>query len=75
MAWCRAACIAAPSRCAIAQRGLLASHHLYHAIRGTLAAELGRLAEALTHFRQASDLAALPAERAFIARRIAECGG
>lgn len=57
----------------ITDRSSLASYHLYHAIRGTLAAELGRLAEALTHFRMAGNLAALPAERDFIARRIQEC--
>lgn len=58
---------------AITDRSSLASYHLYHAIRGALAAELGQLAEALTHFRQAGDLAALPAEREFIARRIRDC--
>ena len=31
----------------------LESYHLFHAIRGALAAELGRVAEALTHFRMA----------------------
>ncbi|HEY2573427.1 MAG TPA: sigma-70 family RNA polymerase sigma factor [Verrucomicrobiaceae bacterium] len=58
---------------AITDRSSLASYHLSHAIRGALAAELGRIAEALTHFRQAGDLAALPAEREFIARRIRDC--
>lgn len=57
---------------AIRDRSSLESYHLYHAIRGTLAAEMGNLAEALTHFRQAGNLAHLPAERDFIARRIAE---
>ena len=58
---------------AISNRSSLESYHLYHAIRGSLAAELGHTAVALTHFRQASNLATLPAERDFIARRIAEC--
>ena len=58
----------------ITNRSSLESYHLYHAIRGSLAAELGHIAEALTHFRQAGNLAALPAERDFIARRIAEFG-
>ena len=58
---------------AITDRSSLESYHLFHAIRGTLAAELGRLAEALTHFRQAGNLASLPAERDFIARRIRDC--
>ena len=57
---------------AITNRSSLESYHLYHAIRGSLAAELGRISEALTHFRQAGNLAFLPAERDFIARRIAE---
>lgn len=59
---------------AITNRSSLESYHLYHAIRGSLAAELGQIAEALTHFRQAGNLALLPAERDFIARRIAEIG-
>jgi len=60
---------------AITNRSSLESYHLYHAIHGTFFAELGHLAEALTHFRQAGNLATLPAERDFIARRIEECGG
>lgn len=59
----------------IKQRTSLESYHLYHAIRGTFAAELGQTAVALTSFRQAGNLATLPAERDFIARRIEECGG
>jgi len=58
---------------AINDRNSLESYHLFHAIRGALAAELGHLAEALTHFRIAGNLADLPAERDFIARRIREC--
>ncbi len=57
----------------IAQRNPLATYHLYHAVRGTLAAELGRHAEALTHFRHAESLATLPSEREFYAQRIREC--
>ena len=59
----------------IKQRTSLESYHLYHAIRGAFAAELGQVAAALTSFRQAENLATLPAERDFIARRIEECGG
>ncbi len=59
----------------ITNRRSLESYHLYYAIRGTLAAELGQIAAALTHFRMAGSLAALPAERDFIARRIRECEG
>lgn len=57
----------------IERRYLLDGHHLYPAIRGTFAAELGRKTDALTCFREAAKLATLPAEREFIARRIAEC--
>ncbi len=57
---------------AIADRSTLEAYHLYHAICGTFAAELGRTAEALTHFKQAGNLATLPAEREFIARRVDE---
>jgi RNA polymerase sigma factor (sigma-70 family) len=57
---------------AIHDRSKLESYHLYHVIRGTFASEVGDRAAALTHFRQAGLLASLPAERDFIARRIAE---
>ena len=57
---------------AIKDRSSLESYHLYHAIRGTFAGELGQIATALTSFRQAENLATLPAERDFIARRIQE---
>lgn len=59
----------------IKQRAALEISHLYHAIRGTFAAELGQTSNALAHFRQASQLATLPTERDFIARRIEECEG
>ena len=58
---------------AIADQSKLESYHLFHVIRGTFAAELGHNAAALTHFRQAENLATLPAERDFIAHRIREC--
>lgn len=57
------------------QRSLLEGNHLYHAMRGTFALELGQTAEALGDFRRAAKLAMLPAERDFLARRIQECGG
>jgi RNA polymerase sigma-70 factor (ECF subfamily) len=59
----------------IMQRSVLEISHLYYAIRGTFAAELGKTEVALKHFRHAAELATLPAEREFIARRIEECGG
>ncbi len=58
---------------AITQRSSLEPYHLYHAIRGTFAAELGHIAQALVHFRQAGNLAQLPTEREFISRRIDQC--
>ena len=57
----------------IPQRSALEGNHLYHAMRGTFAAELGQTAAAVAHFRQAAKLALLPVERDFIARRIEEC--
>lgn len=56
----------------ITDRSTLEAYHLYHAIRGAFAAELGRTAEALTHFRQAGNLATTPSEQDFIQRRIRE---
>ncbi|MGB8170388.1 MAG: DUF6596 domain-containing protein [Chthoniobacteraceae bacterium] len=58
---------------AIAESAPLEINHLYHAIRGTFAAELGQTTAARTSFRRAESLATLPAERDFIARRIEEC--
>jgi RNA polymerase sigma factor (sigma-70 family) len=57
----------------IRQRSVLEGNHFYHAMRGTFAAELGQTAAAVTHFRRAANLALLPIERDFIARRIEEC--
>ena len=57
----------------IRRRSVLEGNHLYHAMRGTFAAELGQTAAAVAHFRQAARLALLPVERDFIARRIGEC--
>ena len=54
-------------------RSSLENYHLFHAVRGALAAELGRFAEAIAHFRRAEALAALPSEQEFLARRLREC--
>lgn len=59
----------------IRQRSMLEISHLYYAICGTFAAELGQTETALAHFEQSFKLATLPVERDFLARRIAECGG
>lgn len=57
----------------IQQRSVLEGNHLYHAMRGTFAMELGQPKKAALHFRQAAKLVFLPAERDFLARRIEEC--
>ncbi|MBN8419678.1 MAG: sigma-70 family RNA polymerase sigma factor [Verrucomicrobia bacterium] len=44
-----------------------------HAARGTFAAELGQMQDAATHYRRAHVLAALPSERSFFERLLAEC--
>ncbi len=56
----------------IANRSSLEGYHLFHAIRGTLAAELGRIPEALGEFQMAQNLTGVTAEKEFIARRIRE---
>lgn len=56
----------------LALRTALDGYLFYHAVRGTLSAEAGRVEDALRHLRRAESLATLPAERAFLARRIAE---
>lgn len=56
----------------IPQRRTVEDLYLYHAIRATFATELGQYAEARGRFQQAAERARLPAEREFIARRLAE---
>ena len=60
---------------AIANRSTLEAYHLFHAIRGSLAAELGNMPEAVNDLRAAEGLTTVPAEREFIARRIREIEG
>jgi RNA polymerase sigma-70 factor (ECF subfamily) len=57
----------------IKPRAVLEGNHLYHAMRGTFAVQLGQTTSALDHFRHAAKLALLPTEREFLARRIEEC--
>ncbi len=59
----------------IANRASLEAYHLFHAIRGTLAADLGRLPEAVHDLRIAEGLTTVSSEREFIARRIREVEG
>lgn len=44
-----------------------------HAARGAFSAEIGQTQAAAAHYRRALDLAALPSERSFLERLIAEC--
>lgn len=57
---------------AITDLSKLETHHLFHVIRATMAAELGDQKTALHHFHQAETRANLPAEKNFIALRIRE---
>lgn len=57
----------------IKSKSVLNSYHLFHAVRGTFEAQLGRFDDALADFRRAETLASLPGEREFIAARIREC--
>lgn len=58
---------------AIANRDSLDSYHLYHSVRGSFTAELGRKSEARGSFEKALALVQLPSERVFLLRRIDEC--
>jgi RNA polymerase sigma-70 factor (ECF subfamily) len=58
----------------ITPRAPLEGYPLYHAVRGSFALELGRNHEALGHFRNAEALTTVSSERAFLGRRIQECG-
>ncbi|WP_435120460.1 RNA polymerase sigma factor [Amycolatopsis thermoflava] len=49
-------------------------YHLHHAARADLLRRLGRPAEAAAAYRRAHDLAASPADRAFLAARLTELG-
>ncbi len=51
----------------------LDSYLSLHAARGAFAAELGQSQAAAAHFRRALTLAAIPSERSFFERLIAEC--
>ncbi|HTC86276.1 MAG TPA: DUF6596 domain-containing protein, partial [Candidatus Acidoferrum sp.] len=59
----------------IAATGSLDDYHLLHAARADLLRRLGRRAEAATAYRRAATLTANEAERAFLARRLAEVSG
>jgi RNA polymerase sigma-70 factor (ECF subfamily) len=58
----------------LAAGGALDGYHLFHATRADLLRRLGRDAEAAAAYRQALELTGNPAERSFLARRLAEVG-
>ena len=60
---------------AIEADGALDDYHLLHAARADLLRRLDRKAEASDAYRRAHELAGNEAERAFLARRLAEVGG
>jgi RNA polymerase sigma-70 factor (ECF subfamily) len=66
---------AAGLRIVDAVAGELDEYHLLHAARADLLRRLGRGAEAAAAYARALELATQPAERRFLARRLAECGG
>lgn len=59
----------------IPNRGVMDTYHLFHAVRGALWDRLERRADAIQAYRRAHELASLPSEREFIARRIAGGAG
>jgi RNA polymerase sigma factor (sigma-70 family) len=67
--------VAGPTAALVALEPLAAdldAYHLYHATRGELLRDLGRLAEAHAADRRALDLTQNPAERALLERRLAQ---
>ncbi|MCW1924644.1 sigma-70 family RNA polymerase sigma factor [Luteolibacter arcticus] len=58
---------------AISDRRLLESYHLYHAVLGDLAQQLGRDHEAADHFREAIRRTAVEAERVFLTEKLGSC--
>ena len=59
----------------IKDRQALENYHLFHAVAGQLWLDAGAAGKAAAGFRRALELAALPAERALLERRLAQCGG
>ena len=56
-------------------RGALKNYYLYHAVAGQLELEAGDPVRATDCFRQALTRATLPAERALLEKRLAQCRG
>jgi len=57
---------------ALGADGALADYHLFHATRADLLRRLGRRRESAAAYGRALDLVTNDAERAFLARRLAE---
>jgi RNA polymerase sigma factor (sigma-70 family) len=53
----------------------LANYHLFHSVRGQLHLEAGEPGRAADCFRRALALVTLPAERALLEKRLAQCNG
>jgi RNA polymerase sigma factor (sigma-70 family) len=60
---------------AIPERAALEHYYLLHAVSGQLCLEAGDKARAAESFRRALALAALPAERALLEKKLTHCGG
>jgi RNA polymerase sigma-70 factor (ECF subfamily) len=59
---------------AIEDREKIETYHLLHAVLGDLEAQLGQRDAAADHFRRALALADTTSERAFLEKRLRECG-
>ncbi len=59
----------------IKDRKTLENYHPFHAVAGQLWLDAGDAAKAAAGFRRALELAALPAERALLETRLAQCAG
>ena len=59
----------------IEDRAALEHYHHFHAVTGQLRLDAGEPDAARSAFQRALALAALPAERALLEKRLAECGG
>jgi predicted RNA polymerase sigma factor len=59
----------------IKDRKTLENYHLFHAVTGQLWRDAGDAGRAAECFRRALELAALPAERVLLEKRLTQCGG
>jgi RNA polymerase sigma-70 factor (ECF subfamily) len=59
----------------VKDRKALENYHLFHAVAGQLWLDAGDTVKAAAGFHRALELAALPAERALLEKRRAQCGG